>query len=129
MKDSEIKALEKILVIFETHALQQERLLKEFRLIIDQVRDFKKGRGYQKKPEYYKKQVRLWEKENPGKLKEYQRRYQEKKKAERLANILDLFNQEKTVAEISILLNISEKTILNCLKQNEEKINKGVLTT
>ena len=121
MKDSEIKALEKILVIFETHALQQERLLKEFRLIIDQVRDFKKGRGYQKKPEYYKKQVRLWEKENPEKAKEYQRRYREKKRAERLANILDLFNQGKTVSGIARLLNISEKTVLNCLGQSEEE--------
>ena len=120
MKNIEIAALEKILATFESHVSEQEQLLKELRAIVDDVRNAKKKRGYQRNPEYYKTKVRVWEKTNPEKVKEYQRKYQEKKKAERLANILDLVNQGKTVSEISTFLNISEKIVLNNLKRNEE---------
>jgi hypothetical protein len=126
MKDIEIDALEKILVAFENHVSQQEQLLKEFRVILDDIRSAKKQRGYQRNPDYYKEKVREWKKINPEKEKEYQQKYQEKKKAERLSNVMDLFNQEKTVSEISILLNLSEKVVLNCLKQNESIPSDGI---
>jgi DNA-binding NarL/FixJ family response regulator len=119
MKDIDIDALEKILVTFENHVSLQEKLLQEFRVILDDVRNAKKGRGYQRNPEYYKAKVRMWEKTNPEKVKEYNRKYQAKKKAERLSNVLDLVSQGKTVSEISTLLSISEKMVLSCLKQNE----------
>lgn len=126
MKDVEIDTLEKILVTFESHVSQQEQLLKEFRVILDDVRNAKKKRGYQSNPEYYKIRVRAWEKANPEKSKEYQRRYQEKKKAERLSNVWALFNQGETVSEISTTLNISERTVLNCLQQSEPITSDGL---
>ena len=125
MKNTDINALKKILAAFEKHVSEQEQLLNKFRAILDGECNAKKKQGYQRNPEYYKASVRECEKSNPEKAKGYQKRYYEKKKAERLSNILDLLNQGKTVPEISPLLNISEKTIRNCLAQNENNHSDG----
>ena len=126
MKNTEIDILEKMLVNFENHIFQQEQMLKEFRAILDVIRNDKKKYGYQRYSDYYKAKVREWEKINPEKPKEYQRKYREKKRNERLSNVWKLFNQERTVSEIAILLNISEKTVLNCLMQSEPIPSDGV---
>lgn len=132
MKNVELDALKKILAVFESHVSQQTQLLEEFRAILDGVSEAKKKQGYNRNPEYYKVAVRAWEKENPDKAMGYKKKHYEKKKAERLAKILELCKQGKSVKEISELLGISQKVVLNCLDQNvpitvpDESLEKGV---
>ena len=119
MKSIEIQILKKILSILEDHSSQQVLLLKEFREILDSI-SADKINSYRRNPVYYKARVREWEKLNPEKRKEYSKRYNEKKKAERIAKILELQSQGYLVPEIAVLLKISEKTVLNCLQQHEQ---------
>lgn len=116
MKIGEIEVLEKALSVIEEKLPQEAELIHNFQTVLDVMVE-RYNNQYRNKADYYRVAVRDWDKRNPEKVKEYQKRYQEKKQRQRREKISLMSKQGKTVSEIANELKISERTVKICLNE------------